>query len=101
MCFEFSFIEAFFHVYAKFISAGAGFAAAIILAYSDRLIPWGLRLPKNVRHPFKSKPAVNNMINQSTTSREEWWGEKLRILGWVLLSISFSIQLFVEWPIKA
>lgn len=93
-------IETFFHVYAKFIGAGAGFMAAIILAYSDKLIPWGLRLPRKARHPFKDRPAINNGLNQHTTSREEWWGEKLRILGCVLLSISFFIQLLVEWPIK-
>ena len=92
------FVTTFFHKWASFGSAITGFFGAVLLAISNVLIPWGLRLPKNKRHPFQKRPAVNNSSNQSTTSQQEWWGEKFRNFGWMLLIITFVIQIIIYWP---
>ena len=87
----------FFHKWANLVVAITGFLGTAMLGISAALIPWGLRLPKNRRHPFKKKPTVNNSCNQSTSCQQEWWGCKLKFFGWSLLSISFFIQIFVAW----
>lgn len=91
----------FFHTWAwaNVIVAIFGFLGVIMLGISGLLIPWGLRLPKTSRHPFNKRPLVNDACNQSTASWQEWWGAKLNIFGWILLSISFFIQLLVAWPV--
>ncbi len=98
MFIDFSTTMTYFAKWANFISAITGFLSALMLGISGKLIPWGLRLPKKSRHPLKSRPAVNNSSGQLTTSREEWWGGHLRTGGWILLAISFFIQIFVAWP---
>lgn len=80
---------------ANLIVAVTGFLGAIMLAISTRLIPWGLRMPKKSRHPWKKKGGVNNSSNQSTSNVEEWWGSKLKDFGWLLLICSFAIQIYV------
>lgn len=88
----------FFHTWANVMVASIGFVGTVMLGISALLIPYGLRLHKKDRYPFKKKPCVSNGSNQSTTSQQEWWGAKLKISGWVLLSISFFIQIFIAWP---
>ena len=88
----------FLNIWANVIVAITGFLGVIMLGISALLIPWGLRLNKKDRHPFRKKPAVNNASNQSTASWQEWWGNNLKNLGWMLLSFSFLIQIFVGWP---
>ncbi|MDR3478377.1 MAG: hypothetical protein P4M14_10140 [Gammaproteobacteria bacterium] len=91
----------FFHTFmwATVVVAVIGFIGTVMLGVSNLLIPWGLRLPKKDRHPLKKRPATNNACNESTTSRQEWWGANFKIFGWALLSISFFIQIFVAWPV--
>ncbi len=91
----------FFHtwVWINVIVAIIGFLGTAMLGISAQLIPWGLRLPKTSRSPCNTRPAVNNGCNQSTASWQEWWGAKLKIFGWILLSLSFFIQIFVAWPV--
>jgi hypothetical protein len=88
--------EAFLLATGDFWSAVLAFLGTIALGGSAMLIPWGLRLPKEKRHPIKTRPWVNNMLDQSTSSRNEWWGEKLRNCGWILFGFSFLIQIYVE-----
>ena len=88
----------FFDAWSNVIVASIGFLGTVMLGISALLIPYGLRLPKKARHPFKKRPAVINGCGQSTTSQQEWWGVKLKISGWIFLSISFFIQIFIAWP---
>ena len=99
MFIDFSSITPHFNKWADFISAMTGFLSAVMLGISGKLIPWGLRLQKKFRHPFKKGRTVNNGSNQSTSNREEWWGSRLRAIGWILLAISFFIQSFIAWPL--
>jgi hypothetical protein len=98
MVFDFSIILTYFHKWANCVSAITGFAGAVILGFSNKLIPWGLRLPKKHRHPFKKRSTVTNGSDQATTNREEWWGNNLKNFGWFLLTVSFFIQIFSAWP---
>lgn len=98
MSFDFTTLWIFFQVWADFLSAVIGFVGTVVLGISAKLIPWGLRMQKKLRHPFKIRPIATNGAGQATSSREEWWGAKLVICGWCLLSISFLIQLVNQWP---
>ncbi len=89
----------FFHAWLNVIAAVIGFFGTVMLGVSAQLVPWGLRLSKKDRHPFRKKPGVTNGSNQTTTSWQEWWGSYLKVFGWILLSISFFIQIFAAWPI--
>lgn len=88
-----------FELMNKWIGLGSaitGFWGTVLLGISSSLIPWGLRLPKDKRRPFKARPIVTNGSCQATTSWQEWWGSKFRVIGWILLCISFFIDIIKE-----
>ncbi len=78
MVFRFLSMASFFHVIVVFIQIWANFLVAItgsigtvmVGVTTTLIIPWGLRLPKEKRHPFKKRPCVNNGLNQLTMSRQ-------------------------------
>lgn len=98
MFIDFSTLMTDFYKWANVLSAASGLLSAIMLGFSEKLIPWGLRLPKHCRHPYKLKHTLNNMLNQSTTNREEWWGSHFKTFGLILLALSFAIQLLAGLP---